>query len=120
MRPETPTTAKSTPLAPDPSCPATAVSLAGDERARIPASNHPYRDAKESRRDSTPGLLDSSDLALGWALVAVGVVPVLATLLRGGMWGREPSLGLLLIASAARSLVVHYARLASRAFGRGR
>lgn len=82
--------------------------------------NHPYRGASAPRLTSKAGLLDGGDLALNWALVGVGLVPVLSPLLHGGVWGREPSLGLLIVGFAARSLVVHYGRMARRALaGRG-
>ena len=113
---KTSTTSKPTPAA---SAADAAASPARDERSATPASRHPYRDAPGSRRVSGVAPLDRGDLALAWGLVAVGLVPVLAAVLRGGVWGREPSLGLLLVGFAARSLVAHYARVARRACGRG-
>ncbi len=48
------------------------------------------------------------DTALLWFMFLVGVIPVLVTASRGGHFGTEPTLGLLLALFAACQLVTNH------------
>jgi hypothetical protein len=60
----------------------------------------------------------SDDLALYWAILLVGLIPVGVNLARGNVWGAEPSIGLLMILFAARGLFVHWFGIARDAWRR--
>lgn len=47
---------------------------------------------------------DDDEPILHWLFLVVGLVPVVTALVRGGTWGVEPSLGLLMAAFGALGL----------------
>ena len=78
---------------------------------------HPYRknaasDAPDGREEGRP-----REAWVHWMFVSIGLVPVTWALAHRDAWGPEPSVGLLLVLLAGRSLVVHYGRAIWRAFG---
>lgn len=94
------------------------VSPAQEASPGVASARHPYRGGGEFAHPREAGLLDRGDLITYWTFVLLGLVPVLPTVLRGGVWGAEPSLGLLVIGFAGRFLMTHYGRLLCRAIGR--
>jgi|JI10StandDraft_1071094.scaffolds.fasta_scaffold44144_6 hypothetical protein len=116
--PHTSRTRVSTSLAPVTRDPGLVVPPPLETSPDIIAPGHPYRVGCEPSRPRRAGLLDRGDLATYWALVFLGLLAVLPALRGGGVWGSEPSLGLLLIGYAVRPLAIHYGRLLGRAMGR--
>jgi uncharacterized membrane protein len=47
---------------------------------------------------------DGDEPVLAWLFLVVGLLPVATALVRGGAWGAEPSLGLLMMALGCAQL----------------
>lgn len=70
---------------------------------------NPYRRDRMPEAAVTPREGRGDDVAVHLLLFTAGAVPIAIALIRGGAWGVEPSLGLLLCACVAWAVV--------RAFG---
>ena len=80
--------------------PATGVARSNlmDPKWSRPASGHGPVATDTARGDD--------DGTLYWLLLVVGLVGVIATLVRGGAWGAEPTAAALLVVVAGRALLV--------------
>jgi hypothetical protein len=69
---------------------------------------HPYREAPvtTTRRPR----IDPEDLVLYGLLMVIGVIPVLITVIDGGVFGFDATLGLMMLVVGAVGVLYHVAR----------
>ena len=77
-----------------------------------PSTRMPARSTVWSLHDAFMGAgasvgVNVADTALHWFILAVGLIPILVVVSRGGGWGTEPTLGLLLSLFAVYQLLVN-------------
>ena len=78
----------------------------------------PWARSKTRRHSGGPGrepLRPETDASLYWLMLAVGIIPVIVAVWRGGIWGVAPTIGALFCVLALRALLVaHIVRLRAR------
>ncbi len=76
-----------------------------DRHTPRPPLAHPYRAALGLDEVDADAPLGGDERVLQWLFLTIGVLPVAWTVARGGAWGAEPTIGLLLVVAAARPVV---------------